>query len=113
MPSTAANIIPTNRKIRSVMPALYMGMEKDEIAVTATTMTRNGLTIPAFTAASPIIRPPTMPIAGPIGFGSRIPASRRISMDTSKIRTSMIEGNGTPWRVSMMLITSSVGINPG
>lgn len=53
MPRTAANNMPANRKIRRVMPALYIGMENEEIAVTATTITRKGLTIPACTAASP------------------------------------------------------------
>ncbi|MNI86951.1 hypothetical protein D3C73_1440940 [compost metagenome] len=81
--------------------------------MTATTMTRKGLTIPALTAASPIIRPPTIPIAGPTGFGSRMPASRRISIEISRISTSMTDGKGTPCRVSIIESASSVGISPG
>lgn len=106
MPRTAANNMPANRKIRRVMPALYIGMENEEIAVTATTITRNGLTIPACTAASPMIRPPTIPIAGPMGFGRRIPASRKISMEISRISTSIKAGKGTPWRASIMEMAS-------
>ncbi|MNN89766.1 hypothetical protein D3C81_2076270 [compost metagenome] len=84
------------RSDRSVIPALYIGTEKEEMAVTATTITRIGLTIPASTAACPIIRPPTIPIAGPIGLGRRSPASRNISMETSMISASTSEGKGTP-----------------
>ncbi|MNZ87732.1 hypothetical protein D3C78_1066020 [compost metagenome] len=90
-----------------------MGIEKEDIAVTATTMTKKGLTMPACTAASPMIRPPTMPIAGPIGLGRRIPASRNTSIEISRIKTSIMDGNGTPCRESMIVIASSVGSNPG
>lgn len=43
MPRTAANNMPANRKIRRVIPALYIGMENEEIAVTATTITKKDL----------------------------------------------------------------------
>ncbi|MNP58891.1 hypothetical protein D3C76_1538460 [compost metagenome] len=96
IPRIAAKSMPTKRSRRKVMPALYVGIENEEMAVTATTITRKGLTIPAFTAASPITKPPTMPIAGPMGLGNRMPASRRISIEISRIMTSMTEGKGTP-----------------
>ncbi|MNP48481.1 hypothetical protein D3C76_1426040 [compost metagenome] len=76
-------------------------------------MTKKGLTIPACTAASPMIRPPTIPIAGPIGLGNLIPASRKISIEISNINISIREGNGTPCLASIIEIASSVGINPG
>ncbi|MMZ61204.1 hypothetical protein D1872_233380 [compost metagenome] len=76
-------------------------------------MTKKGLTIPACTAASPMIRPPTIPIAGPIGFGSLIPASRKISIEISNTNTSIKEGKGTPCLDSIIEMASSVGINPG
>ncbi|MNP12237.1 hypothetical protein D3C76_1044640 [compost metagenome] len=99
--------------MRSVIPALYIGIANDAIAVTATTITRNGLTIPALTEASPIIKPPTIPIAGPIGFGKRTPASLNISMDISIINASIREGKGTPCLDSIIVTTNFVGISPG
>ncbi|MNP34255.1 hypothetical protein D3C76_1275320 [compost metagenome] len=54
-----------------------------------------------------------MPIAGPIGFGSLIPASRKISKEIANIKPSIIAGNGTPCLASIIEMASSVGINPG
>ena len=112
-PNKAALNIATKRSIRNEIPVLYCGMVKEEIAVIATTITIIGLMIPACTAASPIIRPPTIPIAGPIGFGKRKPASRRISMDIYIMSASIRAGKGTPSRVFIIEIASFVGINPG
>ncbi|CJG70803.1 Uncharacterised protein [Streptococcus pneumoniae] len=103
----------TNRRIRNVIPTLYCGIENDEMAVKATTITKIGLTIPACTAASPMINPPTMPIAGPIGFGNRSPASLKISIDSSINKASIRAGNGTPDLDPIIEIANLVGINPG
>jgi len=46
-PNVAAHSKEGKRSIRNVNPVLYCGMENDEIAVKATTMTKTGLTIPA------------------------------------------------------------------
>ncbi|MNR41218.1 hypothetical protein D3C85_1595800 [compost metagenome] len=113
MPKAAAQNIAGKRSIRKEMPALYCGIENEHIAVNATTMTRIGLTIPACTAASPIMRPPTIPIAGPIGFGRRSPASRNISMAVSIISASSRDEKGTPTLVAIIEITNLVGIKPG
>ncbi|MNZ95955.1 hypothetical protein D3C78_1151300 [compost metagenome] len=102
-----------NRSIRSVIPALYIGIEKEETAVTETTMTRIGLTIPASTAACPMIRPPTIPIAGPIGLGKRRPASLKISIEISIINASINTEKGTPCLELIIEIANFVGINPG
>lgn len=112
-PNTAEQNMATNRRMRNVIPALYCGIVKEEIAVTATTITIIGLTIPASTEVWPIISPPTIPIAGPIGLGKRNPTSPKISMATSIINASIGAGKGTPSRVPIIEITSLVGINPG
>ena len=70
-------------------------MAKEDSAVKATTTTITGLTMPADTAACPMIRPPTMPMVLPIGPGMRIPASRRSSKANSMIKTSTTLGKGT------------------
>ncbi|MNV70259.1 hypothetical protein D3C71_1632130 [compost metagenome] len=90
-----------------------MGIEKEETAVTDTTMTKIGLTIPASTAACPMIRPPTIPIAGPIGLGKRSPASRKISIETSIIKASINTVKGTPCREAIIEMANLVGIKPG
>nr|WP_257475551.1 hypothetical protein [Bacillus sp. FDAARGOS_1420] len=53
------------------------------------------LTIPACTAACPIIIPPTMPMVCPIGAGKRKAASLIISKVISIIIASTIAENGT------------------
>ena len=86
---------------------------KEEIAVAATTITMIGLTIPADTVACPMIKPPTIPIAEPIGLGNLNPASRKISIAISINNPSIIAGNGTPSRPPIIEIANLVGINPG
>ena len=78
-------IIPKNPNILASRIIIYFitlsddansstGIAKDASAVIATTTTIIGLTIPADTAASPIMSPPTIPIVLPRGPGIRIPA---------------------------------------
>ena len=95
-PKAVAANTKTKSKIRNVIVILYTGSENVAIAVTAIIITKNGFTIPAFTAASPITRPPTIPIVYPIGFGNRIPASRINSIVKAIINVSIYAGNGTP-----------------
>ena len=77
-----------------------MGMAKELRALRATTTTAMGLTRLAPTAASPMIRPPTMPMVPLSGPGIRTLASRISSKASSIRRTSKRLGKGTPRRAS-------------
>ena len=48
--------------MRNVIPTLYCGIVKEEIAVTATTITIIGLTIPASTAPDQLLNHPQFPL---------------------------------------------------
>lgn len=80
------------------------------IPVSATIITRIGLTIFALTIACPNIKVPTIPRVGPTGAGVLIEASRIISKATSMIRSSMSIENGTFSRVPAIEKSKSVGI---
>ncbi len=83
---------------------------KEAIPVIATTITINGDTMPAWTAAWPITRAPTILTAWPTARGSLIPASRRASKVISITSASSTAGKGTPSLAAAMLIRSCVGI---
>ena len=72
------------------------GMTIDPSAVSATIITTIGLTRLALTAASPMIRPPTIPIAFPSAPGTRTPASRISSKASSSKTSSVTLEKGTP-----------------
>ena len=74
-PNRAARSINGNRRIRTAELISFDGTRKDEIAVKATTIIIVE-TSPAFTIASPITKPPTIPIVCPTRLGKRIPASQ-------------------------------------
>ena len=81
-----------------------LGIAKELSALNATTTTVIGLTRFADTAASPMIRPPTMPMVPPSGPGIRTPASRISSnaISISKTPTAIeirIEDNGKGFHV--------------
>lgn len=69
------------------------------IPVSATIITKIGLTILAETIACPNIKVPTIPSVGPTGAGVRILASRIISNAISIIKSSISMVNGTFSRV--------------
>ena len=69
-------------------------------AVSATIITTMGLTRFALTAASPMIRPPTIPIAFPSAPGTRTPASLINSKASSSSISSVTLVKGTPSRAS-------------
>lgn len=73
-PKKAPKNIKTNLKVLRWKPKEKSGIAKEAIPVIATIITRIGLTMLAETAASPIIKPPTIPIVEPIGEGIRIPS---------------------------------------
>lgn len=98
-----------NLPIRIVKFKEKSGMLNEQIAVIATIIIRIGLTRFALTAASPKINPPTIPIVGPMGEGTRTPASRISSKDISINRISKITGNGTVSRAASIVNNSSVG----
>ena len=75
----------------------------------ATIIIRIGLTTPALTAASPIIKAPTIPIVGPMGEGTLKPASLISSKETSKSNSSKKIGNGTFSREAKIVNNNSVG----
>jgi len=62
-----------NLKTLNEKPREKSGTAKEQIPVIATIIINIGLTKLALTAASPNIRAPTIPIAGPIGFGTLSP----------------------------------------
>ena len=68
----------------------------EDIAVTEITITIIGETIPADTAASPIIIPPNIEIALPPTLGLLVSLSFRISNASIIRRASTNPGNGTP-----------------
>ena len=63
----------------------------------------------ADTAAWPSISAPTMPTAGPIREGTRVPASLMRKKAASMIQISVSTLNGTRERVSAMDISRSAG----
>ena len=69
-----------------------------------------GETIPAFTAASPRIRAPTMEMAELAKLGSFKSLSRSISKDTIIKNASTKAGNGTFSLWAAILINNSIGI---
>ena len=85
------------------------GILNEQIAVIDIIIIKTGLTKFALTAASPSIIPPTIPIVGPIGDGTLIPASRINSNETSINKISNIVGNGTVSRAASMVKSNSVG----
>ena len=85
-------------------------MMKLETAVMAIIITIGALTIPAFTAASPTTKAPTIEIAVPIGFGSLVPDSRKSSMKNSIKKASTAVGNGTLSRLDTKVTKNIVGI---
>lgn len=68
------------------------GIRKEEMAVNATTIVIVYETNPALTIASPITKPPTIPIVWPTRLGSRSPASLKSSNISSRIIASTIGG---------------------
>ena len=70
-----------------------------------------GLTKFALTAASPKIKPPTIPIVGPMGEGTRTPASLINSKDIYINKISKITGKGTVSRAASIVKSNSVGSN--
>ncbi len=87
------------------------GIENEQRAVIATIIIRIGLTIFAFTAASPNIKAPTIPIVGPIGEGTLRLASLMNSKDISITRSSNTIGNGIDSLEAAIANNNSVGIN--
>src|SRR5699024_1980758 len=87
-PKKTAPVIIGNVKSRTVLLNSYDGIVKDIIAVRAITIIIIFEINPALTTASPIIKPPTIPIVSPIGEGSRIPDSRINSIVIAINRTS-------------------------
>ena len=77
-------------------------MAKEASPDIATIIIISGLTILASTAACPRIRPPTIPMVGPIGLGTLTPASFISSKAISSMRSSTIPGNGTSCLEDMM-----------
>ena len=77
---------------------------------TATTISTAGETILASTAAEPTTRPPMMETVWPMDWGSRSPASCRISKAMSRTMTSKAERKGTFCLAAMMDRASRVGI---
>lgn len=110
-PRTPAKIKMGKRSIRYAVPRLYRGMANEEMPVVATIITTVADTMPACTAACPMTSAPTILTAEPIGFGRRIPASRRPSNITSINRVSITVGNGTPSLAAAMLMSKFVGIS--
>ena len=78
----------------------------------AITMITIGLIILACTAACPKIKAPTIPMVGPMGEGTRKPASRISSKAISIDSTSITDGNGTLSLDPAMAINKSGGIMP-
>ena len=70
-------------------------MAKDDTVVRATMIIIKGLTIPASTAAWPIISPPTIPTVVPMGPDILVPDSLKSSNTNSIIKASKTAGNGT------------------
>ena len=98
-----------NLQIRIVKFSEKSGMLNEQIAVIATIIIKIGLTKLALTAASPKISPPTIPMVGPMGEGTRTPASRISSNDISINSISKMTGNGTVSRAASIVKRSSVG----
>ena len=73
-------------------------------------MTTIGDTIPAFTAASPNTRAPTILIEDPIALGIRISLSLRISKVVMRIKISKMVGIGTPSRCTAIEMSSRSGM---
>ncbi len=89
------------------------GITKEQIPVRAEIITTVGLTIPASTAADPIIIPPTIPMVELTGEGNRMPASRKSSNANSIIITSPTTEKGIFCLVAAIFIAKAVGINSG
>ena len=89
------------------------GMTNVQIPVNAEIITTLGLTIPASTAACPIIIPPTIPIVELTGEGSRIPPSHSNSNANSIINISPTAGNGIFCRVCAIFNAKFVGSMEG
>ena len=108
-------IKPRSKKINLITriwkPNEKSGMANDAIPVIATTIIKIGLTILAETAACPSTKAPTIPIVGPIGEGTRKPASLISSNDISITIISKITGNGTFSLEAKIENRSSVGIS--
>ena len=102
--------IKTNRTLRIMIDSSNSGTAKVQIAVNAMTITIVELTRPAFTAASPIIKAPTMLIAGPITRGSLIPDSLNISKKNIIKRVSSKVGKGISFIAPDIFTSRMVGI---
>ena len=100
-----------NRNTLQWKPSEKSGMARDEIPVIATTIIRIGLTILASTAACPSTNAPTIPIVGPIGEGTRSPASRINSKESSIKKISNMIGKGTVSLDATIANSNSVGIS--
>ncbi|MPN14569.1 hypothetical protein SDC9_161896 [bioreactor metagenome] len=99
-------------KMRSIeLESLWEGTRKPATAVMATVMTMGAPTIPALTAASPMINAPTMLMAWPTGRGKRTPASRRISKAKIMINASTKTGKGVPSLALAIRRSNVVGIS--
>ncbi len=117
-------IIPKNPKMLASAIIIYLmtlseeansstGSAKEARAVKATITTIIGLAIPADTAASPTIKPPTIPMVFPSGPGILIPASRRSSKENSINNVSIVTENGTVALVSYSDLSSGNGTKDG
>ena len=109
-PAALASSTRANRQIRRALPNSWEGMVYPAIPATATTMSTAGETILASTAAVPTTRPPMMDTVWPMDWGSRSPASWRISKASSSTTTSKEERKGTFCLASMMDRARRVGI---
>jgi len=102
-------------KIRDVRIAKFMLTSlttKVLNPLNAMTMMTIGLITLACTAAWPTIKAPTIPMVGPIGLGTRKPASLMSSKASSIMRISTMDGKGTFSLVPAMAINKSGGIIP-
>ncbi len=79
----------------------------------ATMITTGAETIPAVTAASPMISAPTMVTAEPTSFGRRSPASRTASKASSISTVSTMVGKGIRSRDDAKVKSCSVGTASG
>ena len=95
-PITVEKIINKNLHHLNALTISISEKRRPVTDVIATTITTMGETIPAFTAASPKTKAPTILMEVPIVSGSRISLSLRISKVAIKIITAKEVGKGTP-----------------
>ena len=111
IPKNVAPII--NNNLYHLNPFINSGSGKGnaDIAVIDITIIIIGETIPAFTAASPRIKAPTIERALLLKLGILKSLSLNISNDTIIINASKNAGNGTDSLCEAKLINKSVGNN--